>query len=324
MAEPLIRTDRYLENFLEMLVAERGAAPNTISAYRRDLVIFFDFLEQAGCNAERFGASDIADYLASLATRHMAARTVARRLSCVRQYCRFLVGEGFREDDPTVLVDGPKTRPALPKILSEDEVSLLLAAARSRGDKVKPGSQAEADALRLNALVEMLYASGLRVSELVGLPLTAHRPDQRSLIVRGKGGKERMVPVGAPAAVALQDYLGCRARHLRSGPSSWMFPSRSREGHLTRHRFSQLLKELAIESGLAPAKVSPHVLRHAFASHLLANGADLRSVQKMLGHADIATTQIYTHVLDERLASVVREHHPLGQAERRNRSRTGQ
>ena len=312
--------NRYLESFLEMLVAERGAAPNTVQAYRRDLSAFLDFLAEGERDQLTFTSRDIGDFLAELSRRDLAPRTVARRLSGIRQYCRFLLGEGYREDDPAQNVDSPKVRPALPRTLSEDEVTLLLAAAKARCERAAPGSMAEADAWRLNALIELLYASGLRVSELVGLPLVAFRADMRAIIVRGKGGKERMVPVGAPAAAAIAGYLAFRPRHDKDAASPWLFPSRSRTGHLTRHRFSQSLKELAIEAGLAPEKVSPHVLRHAFASHLLAHGADLRSVQKMLGHADIATTQIYTHVLDERLSAVVREHHPLAGDSRPARS----
>lgn len=297
-----------------MLAAERGAAMNTLEAYRRDLDDFRSFL--AGCQATTgaAGAQDIRAYLARLNAQGMAPRTAARRLSALRQFYRFLLGEGWRADDPTAEVDSPRLGRALPKILSESDVDLLLDQARSR-----PGPEG----LRLIALLEVLYATGLRVSELVALPKSAAFRDPRFLIVQGKGGKERMVPLSAPAREALTDY--CRQRHhflprsakpgkgtaARPRESPWLFASRGRSGHLTRHRVGQLLKELTLAAGLDPAKVSPHVLRHAFASHLLSHGADLRSLQQMLGHADISTTQIYTHVLDERLKSLVRDHHPL-------------
>jgi integrase/recombinase XerD len=239
----------------------------------------------------------------------MAPRTAARRLSALRQFHRFLNGEGVRPDDPTAALDSPRQGRPLPKYLSEAEVDALLVASRAR-----PGP----DGVRLVALLELLYATGLRVSELVGLPLAAIARDRRLLSVRGKGNKERLVPLSEPAREALAAWLPLRQAALGPGSMSrWLFPSRSRQGHLTRHRFGQLLKELAIAAGLDPAKVSPHVLRHAFATHLLAHGADLRSVQRLLGHADISTTQIYTHVLEDRLRALVHEHHPLAKQGRR-------
>ena len=289
-----------IELFLDMLAVERGAAANTVEAYRRDL-------EDADASIGGLARADgdaVARYLRSLAKRGMAARTAARRLSCLRQYFGFLVGEGLRADDPCAAVDSPMAGRRLPKILSVAEVERLLDAARGAADGPR--------GVRLVALVELLYAAGLRVSELVGLPMSALGGDSRLLLVRGKGDKERFVPVGDAASEALADYLAVRKAFLRPGADSrWVFPSRGGGGHLTRHRFAQLLKELAARAGLDPAGVSPHVLRHAFASHLLANGANLRGVQTMLGHADIATTQIYTHVLDERLKALVAEHHPL-------------
>jgi integrase/recombinase XerD len=233
----------------------------------------------------------------------LAPRTGARRLSALRQFYRFLYAEGLRGDEPTAALDSPHQGRPLPRVLSESEVDALLAAARSRDGP---------EGLRLAALVEVLYATGLRVSELVALPLAAVRRDPRVLLVRGKGGKERMVPLGEPAREALSAYLEVRRRFCPAGRDPrWLFPSRAASGHLTRHRFAQLLKALAVEAGVDPGKVSPHVLRHAFASHLLEHGADLRAVQQMLGHADISTTQIYTHVLNERLRRLVETHHPL-------------
>ena len=313
--------DLRVEAFLEMLAAERGAALNTLEAYRRDLEAFAGFLAGRGKAPERAGSDDIRAFLGRLAQAGMAPRTAARRLSALRQFYRFLLSEGLRAEDPSAGVDSPRLGRPLPKILTEAEVGDLLAAAhRSAG--FAPGGP---DALRLAALVELLYASGLRISELVGLRLAAAQRDQRLLIVQGKGGKERMVPLSAAARQSLSAYLGVRDRFLqtrgkdRGGkgskavklPSPWLFPSRSAGGHITRHRVAQLLKDLAREADIDPAKVSPHVLRHAFASHLLDHGADLRSLQKMLGHADISTTQIYTHVLSERLKSLVQESHPL-------------
>ena len=282
-----------------MLVAERGAAANTVAAYRRDLC---DAQAAAGALATA-DHDTLARYLRGLKARGMTARTVARRLSCLRQYYGFLVSEGRRADDPCATIDAPIAGRRLPRTLSEADVERLLDAACAA-----PGPRG----VRLVALVETLYASGLRVSELVGLPMAAIGGDSRLLLVRGKGDKERFVPVGDAAAEALAAYLAVRDRFLGgSRASPWLFPSRGGAGHLTRHRFAQLLKELAVDAGLDPAAVSPHVLRHAFASHLLANGADLRSVQTMLGHADISTTQIYTHVLAERLKALVAGHHPL-------------
>jgi integrase/recombinase XerD len=306
-----------VEPFLEMLAAERGAALNTQEAYRRDLAAFGAFLAARGRRLENAGAEDIRAFMGRLAQAGMAPRTAARRLSALRQFYRFLVSEGRRGDDPSAEVDSPRQGRALPKILSEQEVGALL-------DKAHEGEGPEA--LRLAAVVELLYATGLRVSELVGLRLAAAQRDQRLLIVHGKGGKERMVPLSPAARRSLSDYLTVRDRFLpgagKAGTgvkasSPWLFPSRAAAGHITRHRVAQLLKELAREAGIDPAKVSPHVLRHAFASHLLDHGADLRALQKMLGHADISTTQIYTHVLSERLKSLVREHHPLAATRRR-------
>ena len=291
----------HVEAFLEMLAAERGAALLTLAAYRADLT---DFARAAVSETiETATTEDLRQYLSRLAKAKLAPRTAARRLSALRQFYRFLVVDGVRKDDPTAALDAPRLGRPLPKLVSEAEMTRLLDAARA-----KPGS----DGLRLVCLLELLYGSGLRVSELVGLPLAAARGDQRFLLVRGKGDKERLVPLGAPARAALAAYLAVRSHFLDDGASSrWLFPSRSAEGHLTRRWCGMLLKELALIAGIDPARLSPHVLRHAFATHLLDHGADLRSVQAMLGHADIATTQIYTHVVGDRLQRLVTEHHPL-------------
>ena len=293
---------RHVEAFLEMLAAERGAAALTRSAYRGDLADAARFL---GATAiESAGSDDLRRYLAALAKAKLAPRSPARRLSALRQFYRFLVLEGRRPDDPTQALDAPRLGRALPKLVSEAEASALIEEARKK---------AGPEGLRLVCLLELLYGAGLRVSELVGLPLSATRGDPRFLVVRGKGEKERLVPVGESARAALSAYLAAgRGAFLEHGRTSrFLFPSRGAEGHLTRRRCGQLLKELALAAGIDPARLSPHVLRHAFATHLLDHGADLRSVQEMLGHADIATTQIYTHVQGERLQRLVNEHHPL-------------
>ena len=307
-----------VDAFLDMMVAERGASANTRDAYRRDLMDVADFLAKAGTAFDRATADDLRRYLDHLGRQGKAAavRTVARRLSALRQYFRFLVSEGGRDVDPTSTLDGPRLGRPLPKILSEEQVDALLAAAAGRAQDPKKGPEGR----RLTALLEVLYATGLRVSELVKLPVTAITRDGRALLVRGKGDKERLVPLSGPAREAIAAWLPDRAAFLVPGSGNkqgqtrqalLLFPSRSSGGALTRQRFGQLLKDLALEAGLDPEKVSPHVLRHAFATHLLDHGADLRSVQKMLGHADIATTQIYTHVVGERLKRAVEDHHPL-------------
>ncbi len=304
-----IRVTPRIEAFLEMLVAERGAARNTIDSYRRDLADVESFLARRDRGIEAATADDLRDYLAALNAGGATPSTAARRLSALRQFFRFLYSEGARGDDPTTTIESPRRGRPLPKLLSEEEVSQLLARARSKRGP---------EGLRLTALLETLYATGMRVSELVSLPLSAVARDPRYILVRGKGGKERLVPLSEPAREALNGYKSVRGQFCRNGVESpYLFPSRGGSGYLTRHRFAQLLKQLSIEAGIAPSKVSPHVLRHAFATHLLNRGADLRSVQQMLGHADIATTQIYTHVLDERLKSLVETHHPLARARRR-------
>jgi integrase/recombinase XerD len=300
---PTAGFSRHLEAFLEMLTAERGAARLTIAAYRNDLHAVERFLATRKTGIAAAAEADLHAYLAAPMTLQLAPRSLARRLSAIRQFYKFLVVDGVRADDPTVNLDTPRLGRPLPKLLSEAEVEALLATAREW-----PGSEGT----RVLCLVELLYATGLRVSELVSLPHAATLRDPRFLLVRGKGGRERVVPLGEPVRLALADYLLCRARFLPDDrPSRWLFPSRGGIGHLSRQRCGQLLKELAARAGLAPARLSPHVLRHAFASHLLDHGADLRSVQQMLGHADIATTQIYTHVLSERLRLLVHTSHPL-------------
>jgi integrase/recombinase XerD len=304
-----IRITPRIEAFLEMLVAERGAARNTIDSYRRDLADVESFLARRDRGIEAATTEDLRDYLAALNAGGATPSTAARRLSAMRQFFRFLYSEGVRGDDPTTTIESPRRGRPLPKLLSEQEVSQLLE--RARGKRGPEG-------MRLTALLETLYATGMRVSELVSLPLSAVARDPRYILVRGKGNKERLVPLSEPAREALNGYKSVRGQFCRNGVESpYLFPSRGGSGYLTRHRFAQLLKQLSTEAGIAPSKVSPHVLRHAFATHLLNRGADLRSVQQMLGHADIATTQIYTHVLDERLKSLVETHHPLARARRR-------
>jgi integrase/recombinase XerD len=298
---------RHIEAFLEMMAAERGAAANTLAAYRRDLGDFAAHLERRSRDAAAADADDLRAYLAALDAAGMSARTAARRLSALRQFHRFLLDEGVRSDDPTVHLDSPKLGRPLPKALGEEDVQRLISVAEARGG---------IEGLRLVALLELLYGTGLRVSELVGLPLSALRRDAPVLLVRGKGDKERLVPITASAAKAVAAWRQERDRRPAGKASPFLFPSRGSSGHLTRHAFAQALKGLALEAGIDPARLSPHVLRHAFATHLIDHGADLRSVQQMLGHADIATTQIYTHVAQDRLGRLVAERHPLAKRRR--------
>jgi integrase/recombinase XerD len=294
---------KHLEAFLEMLTAERGAARLTVAAYRTDLADLSRFLAARRTALEAADEAALHAYLAATATARLAPRSLARRLSAVRQFYKFLVVDGVRQDDPTAGLDTPRLGRTLPKLLSETEVEGLLAAARAG-----PGEEG----VRILCLLELLYATGMRISELLTLPLAAALRDPRFVLVRGKGGRERVVPLSEPGRKALADYLDCREHFLsEEQPSRWLFPSRGEAGHLTRQRCGQLLKQLSLKAGLDPARLSPHVLRHAFASHLLDHGADLRSVQQMLGHADIATTQIYTHVLSDRLRRLVHTAHPL-------------
>ncbi len=294
-----------IDLFLDMMIAERDAAILTVSAYGRDLA---HYAEHCGAAAPgQVTRAQVSAYMEGLEAEGKSAKTAARYLTSIRQFHKFCVDEGMAADDPSRLVASPKLPRSLPKYLSEDEVARLLEGARQ---------QTGADGKRLLCLVEMFYATGMRVSELVSLPIAPLRSLPEALIVTGKGRKERMVPMGEPARDALRDYLAVRDAHLRvikgkAEPSAFLFPSKSKEGHWTRQQAGRALKDLAVGAGIDPKRVSPHVLRHAFASHLLANGADLRVVQTLLGHADISTTEIYTHVLAARREALVKQHHPL-------------
>jgi integrase/recombinase XerD len=303
--------ERLIALYLDMLAAERGAGRNTLAAYSRDLEDFSAYLKTAGCSVAKAATDDLRGYLGALSRRGLRVATVARRLSAMRQLYRFLYAEGQRGDDPAAVLEGPKRERALPKTLTLAEVDHLLRVAGAC-DPAAPFAM-RLRAVRLACLVEMLYATGLRVSELVALPASAARQDARVIMVRGKGNKERLVPLNDAAKRAMASYLALLGQSEREARSKWLFPSFGESGHLTRQHLARELKALAGAAGLRAAQVSPHVLRHAFASHLLHNGADLRVVQTLLGHADISTTQIYTHVLEERLKSLVRDLHPLAQ-----------
>ncbi|TIT75244.1 MAG: site-specific tyrosine recombinase XerD [Mesorhizobium sp.] len=296
-----------IEAFLEMMSAERGAAENTLSSYRRDLE---DASEAIGGGLAGAGAADIRAYFDDIAARGFAPTSQARKLSAIRQFFKFLYAEGLRGDDPTGTLDSPRKGRPLPKTMTEAETGRLLDRAAEEAGAAAPDGNRLA-AIRLHALVEVLYATGLRVSELVGLPVTVALRDDRFFMVRGKGDKERMVPLSAKARAAMRTWLSERATRPAFADSPHLFPASSDSGHLSRQVFARDLKSLAARAGIASAKISPHVLRHAFASHLLQNGADLRAVQQLLGHSDISTTQIYTHVLEERLVRLVNDHHPL-------------
>ena len=313
---------RLIGLFLDMLAAEQGAGTNTLDAYRCDLEDFSAFLARIGQNLAGAETQALRDYLADLDIRGFQSSSVARRLSAMRHLFRFLLNERIRSDDPAAILSGPKRGRGLPKVLSIADVDRLLTRAKDLAGGPEATRPQRLRALRLYCLLEVLYATGLRVSELVSLPLAASRRDARMIVVRGKGNKERLVPLNAPSRQAMADYLAATAalkpdnngQGSKRGPTSkWLFPSFGESGHLTRQHFARDLKELAAGCGLAPRLVSPHVLRHAFASHLLHNGADLRIVQTLLGHTDISTTQIYTHVVEERLKSLVRDLHPLAE-----------
>ena len=301
---------RWISTFLEAQAAELGAAQNTRLAYARDLRDFSDWADGKAIGFAAIQRADIESYLVDCDAQGLAMATRARRLSAIKQLYRFAFEEGWRTENPAIQIKGPGRARRLPKTLDVIEVDRLLDAARSTG-------RTQSDRLRNTCLMELLYATGMRVSELVGLPVAAARGDPRMLLVMGKGGKERMVPLSPPARTALAAWLKDRdttedtrrAKGLAS--SRFLFPSHGKAGHLTRHRFYTLIKELAVAGGVSPDKVTPHTLRHAFATHLLANGADLRAIQTLLGHTDIATTEIYTHVLDERLRELVLGNHPL-------------
>jgi integrase/recombinase XerD len=298
----------WAEAFLEMMAVERAAARNTLSAYAKDLTDAAGFLATRGTGLAEATAQDVEAYFAHLGARGLSPATAARRRAAVRQFYRFVLGEGWRDDDPSRRVEAPKKGRPLPKVLSREEMDRLIAAA---------GARDGAQGLRFGCMVELAYASGLRISELTALPLAALQRDPAYLIVRGKGGKERLAPLNDKARRAIRDYLTVRGRFLpkgdarAGGTNPWLFPSRGKDGRLTPRRFAQVLDEAAAGAGIDPERVSPHVLRHAFATHLLEGGADLRVVQKLLGHADIATTQIYTHVASDRLREVVASKHPL-------------
>ena len=304
--------ERFVALFLDMLAAERGAEKNTLAAYGRDLADFMAYVAGAKRTVATASTDDLRAYLGALAKRGMQPTTMARRLSAMRQLYRFLYADGQRKDDPAAVLQGPKRNRAIPKTLTLAEVDRLLRAA-GRSDPKAP-LPTRLRAARLACLVELLYATGLRVSELVALPASAAGRDTRVIIVRGKGNKERLVPLNNAAKRAMTEFLAlvAQARGPGGGGSKWLFPSFGEAGHLTRQHFARELKALAPAAVLRAAQLSPHVLRHAFASHLLHNGADLRVVQTLLGHADISTTQIYTHVLEERLKSLLRDLHPLG------------
>ena len=300
--------DNWLRAFLDTIRAEQDAATNTLAAYARDIRLFMKFMDRRG-RVEDATRADIEAFLGALEAQGMANATRARRLSALRQFYRFAFVEGFRGDDPAALIRGPSRKRRLPGTLDHADVDALLAAAASHG-------RSEAERIRNACLMQMLYATGLRVSELVSLPVAAARGRPRMILIRGKGGRDRMVPLSAEAHEALASWLTIRdaeeeARPRGTPPSRFLFPSRGKSGHLTRVAFFQTLKQIAVEAKLDPARVSPHKLRHAFATHLLQGGADLRAIQMLLGHADISTTEIYTHVLDARLKELVLEKHPL-------------
>ncbi|SDX10822.1 site-specific tyrosine recombinase XerD [Litoreibacter albidus] len=301
---------RWIQTFLDAQAAELDASENTLLAYGRDLMDFGGWLAARGPTFGSASRADVEDYLIHCDNQGLAPSTRARRLSAVKQIYRFAYEEGWREDNPAIQIKGPGRKKALPKTLSVEEVDRLLGAAQTSARSVE-------DRLRNTCLMELLYATGMRVTELVTLPVAAARGDPRMLLVRGKGDKERMVPLAASARDAVAVWISTRdaqdaaAQAAGKPTSKFLFPSRGKSGHLTRHRFYMLIKELAVAGGVDPSKVTPHTLRHAFATHLLANGADLRAIQTLLGHADISTTEIYTHVLDERLKELVLDHHPL-------------
>jgi integrase/recombinase XerD len=297
-----------LQLFLDMMSAERGASENTLAAYRTDLTAFLRDLENAGRTLATCGRAEVEAYLGGLARDGLSAATAARKLSVLRQFFRFLIAEGLCDADPTRLIETAKRPRTLPQTLSIAEVDQLLNTARMLAETAEPAQRLRAS--RLHCLLEMLYATGMRASELVALPRDCVRSRRDVLTIKGKGGRERLVPLNAPAREALTRYLALLDTALKA-PSWWLFPSWGEGGHLTRQRLGQELKATAVEAGIDPERVSPHVLRHAFASHLLERGADLRVLQTLLGHADISTTQIYTHVLEERLRETLRQYHPL-------------
>lgn len=305
-----MRDDLAIENFLEMMSAERGAAANTIAAYRRDLEAFAEDCGNTSIVAA--ATEDVRRWIGRIAASGMSASSQARKLSALRQFFQFLFSEGIRSDDPCATIDSPKPGRSLPKVMSQADVDRLLDAAKEEVDAAKTAA-GKLKAARLHALLELLYCTGLRVSELISLPSSTASCREQFIVVTGKGNKERLVPLGAKAVAAMRCYLDlCEQVHATT-PDDWLFPASGKSGHLSRQHFARGLKALASRAGLPASKVSPHVLRHAFASHLLQNGADLRAVQQLLGHSDISTTQIYTHVLEDRLRELVESAHPLAQ-----------
>ena len=303
----------HIEAFLEMLSAERGASANTLAAYRRDLEDLHTYLKGRGIGMLEAGSADLSAYMTRLAGEGLKPTSQARKLSSIRQFSKFLYAEGLRGDDPSAILDAPKKGRPLPKTIGVDQVTRLLDQATSEAENAVPEERLKR--LRMLALVELLYATGMRVSELLTLPARVLGEEGRFLVIRGKGAKERLVPLSRAAIAALHRYGEALAAAAEADPklkdSPRLFPAASKEGHVPRQVFARDLKDLAIRAGLSPSMLSPHVLRHAFASHLLQNGADLRAVQELLGHSDISTTQIYTHVLEERLQELVQNHHPL-------------
>jgi integrase/recombinase XerD len=301
---------RLIDQFLEMMSAERGASRNTLEAYRRDLKEYLIFLSGTGFTARTANTQTVRGFLSALASRQLAKTSAARKLSAVKQFHRFLLAEGLAKDNPTSIVEGPKLGRPLPKIMSIEEVDRLITTARAA--IAEASGERRFRAARLYCLIEVLYATGMRVSEILTLRTEAAKSKEQFLLIKGKGGRERLVPLNEAGRDALKDFLSLRKDAGDGSEEGYLFCSYGGVGHLTRQRLGQELKALAAAAGLSPSKVSPHVLRHAFASHLLAGGADLRAVQQMLGHADISTTQIYTHVLSERLRKIVETHHPMG------------
>lgn len=310
----------HLEAFLEMMIAERGAADNTIESYQRDLTEVSNFLSERRTSLNKATSDDIKAYLKQMSDEGYAASSQSRHLSSMKQFYRFLHDEGILDDDPTGIIDAPKSGLKLPKTLSEDEVGQLLDLAEAEAKTAK-GDKDLISKTRFRALLELLYATGMRVSELVALPIGVLKRDEPFLIIKGKGNKERLVPISQAAKSALADYLAAmeayQAKQKNPEETPFLFPANSKTGYLARQVFARELKSIAAQAQIDVEKVSPHVLRHAFASHLLSNGADLRAVQELLGHSDISTTQIYTHVLDERLKKLVNEHHPLAKTHKK-------
>lgn len=304
----------FVESFLEMMSAERGAAQNTLASYERDLLEYGRFLETRGRVFSTSQSDDVQAHLVALSSQNLAASTQARHLSSIRQFHKFLFSEGTRTDDPSGTIDSPKQGRPLPKTMSIEDVDSLIGLAQHEALGTHETVARRYRASRLYCLIELLYATGLRVSELVSLPATSAKVSGRFLTVIGKGNKERIVPLSYASKDAMLSYVELAQESGKLQGGRFLFPASSKEGHFTRQAFARDLKDLAARAGLTPDLVSPHVMRHAFASHLLQNGADLRAVQQLLGHADISTTQIYTHVLDERLKQLVEDHHPLANA----------